>query len=137
MTEASSDDHINNYNTACKTTDNYHIDQGLVWLRLEAHSSDYRTNACIVQAVEALEGVRLLVGDKVGRTSLLAERPGKRMAKHKSKAISASLSSRYTSWLYTWSHAPLKHTIAQESPCLISQLLNITLASQMFICPYL
>lgn len=137
MTEASSNNHINSYNTACKTTDNYHTDQGLVWLRLEAHSSNYRMNACIVQAVEALEGVRLLVGDKVGRTSLLAERPGKRMAKHKSKAISASLSSRYTS-----SHAPLEHTcmyptIAQESPCLTSQLLNITLASQMFVCPYL
>lgn len=49
--------------------------------------------AC-VKAVEALEGVRLLVADKVGHTSLLAERPGKRMAKHKSRALSTSLSQR-------------------------------------------
>ncbi len=47
-----------------------------------------------MKAVEALEGVRLLVADKVGHTSLLAERPGKRMAKHKSRALSTSLSQR-------------------------------------------
>ena len=44
--------------------------------------------------MEALEGVRLVVADKVGLTSLLAERPGKRMAKHKSRALSTSLSQR-------------------------------------------
>ncbi|KAL0048239.1 hypothetical protein WJX82_010821 [Trebouxia sp. C0006] len=49
------------------------------------------------KAVEALESVRLLVADKVGHTSLLAERPGKRMAKHKSRALSTSLSQRRAS----------------------------------------
>ncbi len=47
-----------------------------------------------MKAVEALEGVRMLMADNVGHTSLLAERPGKRMAKHKSRALSTSLSQR-------------------------------------------
>ena len=47
-----------------------------------------------MKAVEALEGVRLVVADKVGHTSLLAQHPGKRMAKHKSQALSTSLSQR-------------------------------------------
>lgn len=51
--------------------------------------------AACLQAVESLEGVRLLVQDKLGSSSLLAERPGKRMAKHKSKAVSSSLAQRY------------------------------------------
>lgn len=46
------------------------------------------------QAVESLEGVRLLVQDKLGSNSLLAERPGKRMAKHKSRSVSSSLAQR-------------------------------------------
>ena len=48
-----------------------------------------------LQAVESLEGVRLLVQDKLGSSSLLAERPGKRMAKHKSRAVPSSLAQRY------------------------------------------
>lgn len=48
-----------------------------------------------MQALEALEAVRVLVMDKIGQPSLLAQRPGKRMAKHKSKAVSAALLQRY------------------------------------------
>ena len=36
-----------------------------------------------------------MVQDKLGSSSLLAERPGKRMAKHKSRAVSSSLAQRY------------------------------------------
>lgn len=57
------------------------------------HSSEVRW--CGLQAVESLEGVRLLVQDKLGSSSLLAERPGKRMAKHKSRAVSSSFAQRY------------------------------------------
>ena len=49
------------------------------------------------QAVEGLEAVRLAVQDKLGLTPLLAERPGKRMAKHKSRALSVTLSQRSAS----------------------------------------
>ena len=45
--------------------------------------------------MESLEGVRQLVADNIGSISLLEERPGKRMAKHKSRALSPSLSRRY------------------------------------------
>ena len=48
----------------------------------------------MLQAVELLEGARLLVADKIGSSSLLAERPGKPMAKHKSRALSSTLSQR-------------------------------------------
>lgn len=44
--------------------------------------------------MESLEAVRMLALDKVGSSGLLAERPGKRMAKHKSRALSSSLSQR-------------------------------------------
>lgn len=57
-------------------------------------SSVSKSDNMVVQAVEALEAVRVLVMDKVGQQSLLAQRPGKRMAKHKSKAISATLMQR-------------------------------------------
>lgn len=55
----------------------------------------YHDRRCGLQAVDSLEGVRLLVQDKLANSSLLAERPGKRMAKHKSRALSTSLAQRY------------------------------------------
>ena len=50
------------------------------------------------KAVEGLEAVRLAVQDKLGLIPLLAERPGKRMAKHKSRALSVTLSQRFGSY---------------------------------------
>lgn len=75
-----------------------------------------------MKAVEALEGVRLVVADKVGHPSLLAERPGKRMAKHKSRALSTSLSQRSHSCPLLETVIPLHDIVIHLKHCCACQL---------------
>lgn len=75
-----------------------------------------------MKAVEALEGVRLVVADKVGHPSLLAERPSKRMAKHKSRALSTSLSQRSHSCPLLETVIPLHDIVIHLKHCCACQM---------------